>query len=346
MVKLNEKFALIALPRANLADSVIDLLLPGGLRVERALPLQIEDNWQRWVGEIRTKQLQDAGCYLIVTRPTSSPEILDADNQELMQRVCRFLDALLIVNTPYCGAGPLLLTGANVSGETRMRQMSNLPMPIRRAYNQGAILQVLERQAFEQADVVADSLSNIVAKQGHMRLKRAISAFMAAIHETRHDERLHQFCRCIDGIVLSGKGTGKRDFKTRTALFVGTGHDAVTDEIYEMRSAVEHLRPAESEATGCSDLRAQRVRVIERAVHAELIARHCLNRILANSNLLQDFENDARIGQFWTEEECKRRAAWGQPLCFENELAGAVEAQHISDEDVGMPARHQDGDAT
>ena len=184
MVKLNEKFALIALPRANLADSVIDLVLPGGLRVARALPLQIEDHWQRWVGEIRTKQLQDADCCLLVTCPTSSPEILDADNQDLMRRVCGFLDALLIVNTPFCAAGPLLLTGANVSGEIGIRQLSNLPMPIRRAYKQDAILQVLERQDFEQAAVVADSLSNIVARQGHIRLKRAISAFLAAVHES------------------------------------------------------------------------------------------------------------------------------------------------------------------
>lgn len=342
MIEPNVKFSLLALPRVNLAGLDADLALSKGLQVTRTLPLPIEDHWQRWIGEIRTRQLQDAGCYLWVTGPTSTPEVLDADNQELMRRICGFLDALLVVETPHCAANPFLLTGANVSGEIRVRQLSDLPMPIRRAYNQKAILRALTQQDFESAAVVADALSRITAEQQHMRLKRAISAFLAGIHETRHDERLHQFCRCIDGIVLSGKGSGKKDFKSRTALFTGAGHEAVADEIYEMRSAVEHLRPAESEAVGCADLKAQRIRVIERAVQAEIIARHCLNRILLSADLLRRFESDDQIKQFWALSEDEQRKAWGV-LNFDGDLAQAVETQFVGNDDLGLPASNDNG---
>lgn len=341
MIESNEKFALLALPRVNLIESVSNLVLPNGIRVTRTLPLQLAEQWQQWIGEIRAKQLQDAGCYLLVTGQTSSPEILDADNQELMRRICGFLDALLIVETPCCAAQPFLLTGANVLGEIRIRQVSSLFMPIRRAYNQKAILRALNQQDFESAAVAADALSSIIAGQQHTRFKRAISAFLAGIRDTRHDERLHQFCRCIDGIVLSCKGSGKKDFKSRTALFIGSGHETVADEIYEMRSAVEHLRPAESEAVDCADLKAQRIRVIERSVQAEIIARHCLNRILLSADLLHRFEDDEQIKQFWVLPESERRKAWGV-LNFDEDLVQAVELQFVENDDLGLPASNEE----
>ena len=338
MIESNEKFSLLSLPRVSLTSLDGDLVLSNGLRVMRTLPLSIEDHWQRWIGEIRVNELQDAGCYLLVTGQTSSPEILDADNQELMQRICGFLDALLIVETPYCAASPFLLTGANVSGEIRIRQVSNLHTPIR---HRSAKRRTLQQRDFEQAVIVAGSLTSIISSQIYMRLKRAISAFLAGIHDTRHDERLHQFCRCIDGIVLSGKGSGKKDFKSRTALFIGAVHEAVAEEIYEMRSAVEHLRPAESEAVGCANLKAQRMRVIERALQAEIIARHCLNRILLSADLLLRFENDEQIKQFWGMSEDDRRKAWGA-LSIDTDLAQVVEPRFVENDDLGLPPSNEE----
>jgi|GEM_PF-2307218 len=342
MIELNEKFALLALPRANLINSVKDLVLSNGLQVTRTLPLKIGGNWERWIGEIRVKQLQEAGCYLLVTGPTSSPEILDGDNQELMRRINGFLNALLIVKTPCLAAKPILLTGANVLGEIRVRQMIDLHTPICQAYNQSAIERVLNQKDLESAAIMADALLRINAEPQATRLKRAIVAFLAGIHEPRPDERLHQFCRCIDGIVLSGKGSGKKDFKSRTALFIGSGHETVAEEIYEMRSAVEHLRPAETEAIDCSDLKAQRTRVLVRAVQTEIIARRCLNRILLCADLLRRFENDEQIRQFWKLPENERKQAW-KALNFDEDLAQAVDPRLINNDDLGLHASNENG---
>jgi hypothetical protein len=53
--------------------------------------------------------------------------------------------------------------------------------------------------------------------------------------------RLHQFCRCIDGLILSEPGQGRNQFKSRTELFVGSRHHSLMGEIYAIRSDVEHL---------------------------------------------------------------------------------------------------------
>ena len=125
-------------------------------------------------------------------------------------------------------------------------------------------------------------------------------------------------------------------------MFIGSGHEAVTNEIYEMRSAIEHLRPAESEAVDCDDLKAQRMRVVERAVQAEIIARHCLSRILLCADLLRRFESDDQIKQFWEPPESERSKAWGV-LNFDEDLAQAVEPQFVENDDLGLPALNENG---
>ena len=332
-----EKFSLLVLPRMGLDDAITGLTLPGGLCLTRTLPLAIADHWQRWVGELRTKDIEGAGAYLLLSRHSQTPDVLDGDNQSLMQTVCQYWDAVMIVGTPFVSSCPKLLTGANVSGEIRIRQLSDLRIPVRRAYNQNAILRRLQSHDFDNAVVVSDNLSRIASGPGHVRLKRALSAFFTGIHDQRHDERLHQFCRCIDGIILSGKGSGRKDFNSRTALFIGSGHEVIADEIYQMRSAVEHLRPAESEAVACADLKAQRTRVLTRSVQAEMIARHCMRRILMTDNLLCQFKDDTYIGQFWTQSDSDRRSAWGDSIDFNNQLESAVDMQFVDNSDLGLP---------
>jgi hypothetical protein len=337
MINPNEKFALLALPKGGLDDSITDLMLVNGLYLTQTLPLPIADHWQRWIGDLRTKDIREAGAYLLLARPSQSPDILDGDNQSLMQDVCRYWDALLIVETPYVGKSPTLLTGANVSGEIKILQLLDLRQPQRRTYNQRAILRRLQQSDFANATGVAAGLASITSGKDHVRLKRALFAFFSGIHDTRHDERLHQFCRCIDGIILSGRGSGRKDFKSRTALFMGAGNEDVADEIYQMRSAVEHLRPAESEAVGCANLKEKRTRVLVRDVQAEMIARHCLTKILTDDNLLQQFKDDSNIEQFWVESDCVRKCRWGDAMDFCGELAHVVDEKFVDDNDLGLP---------
>ena len=118
-------------------------------------------------------------------------------------------------------------------------------------------------------------------------------------------------------------------------MFIGSGHEVVAEEIYEMRSAVEHLRPAESEAVDCPDLRAKRARVIERAIQAEIIARHCISQILLHADLVRRFENDDQIKELWELTESEQRKIWGC-LNFEANLASTVDPQFIEDEELGL----------
>ena len=53
--------------------------------------------------------------------------------------------------------------------------------------------------------------------------------------------RIHSDCRCIDGLILPDQGKTRQQFKSRTELFIGAEHHGLMSELYDIRSAVEHL---------------------------------------------------------------------------------------------------------
>jgi hypothetical protein len=228
------------------------------------------------------------------------------------------------------------VTGAQAEGEVSIRQIANLQMPVRMRFSTAGILQHVDKPALRTTSAVANALAIVRNTSNYLRLKRAISAFLAGVKDARVEERLHQFCRCIDGVILSGRGSGRKDFAARTTLFIGAGHDSVMREIYDMRSAVEHLRPAEVEAQRASDLRKQRTRVIERALQAEVVARHCLQRILLSELLRTCYRDDATLGTFWGRTESEQQAIWGPPSEYRMSMDGLVEQQFVDDEDRGL----------
>lgn len=76
---------------------------------------------------------------------------------------------------------------------------------------------------------------------GTWRLFRGLHIYTEARANGDILERLHQYSRCIDGLILPNAGETKRQFKSRTELFIGPRHHDMMGEIYDIRSAVEHL---------------------------------------------------------------------------------------------------------
>lgn len=73
------------------------------------------------------------------------------------------------------------------------------------------------------------------------RLFRTLHIYCEARSTPDILDRLRQYCRCIDGLILPKAGETKRQFKSRTELFIGPRHHELMGEIYDVRSAVEHL---------------------------------------------------------------------------------------------------------
>src|SRR4051794_40531103 len=94
-------------------------------------------------------------------------------------------------------------------------------------------------------------------------------------------------CR-FDGMLLLRPGEGKSQFRSKSELFIGPRHHALMGEIYDVRSAVEHLH--ENRYLEVFD-RAQRLELAKKELIVEYIARNALNRIIGNPDLWSHFAN-------------------------------------------------------
>jgi hypothetical protein len=68
------------------------------------------------------------------------------------------------------------------------------------------------------------TIETAVLAGGHWRLFRILHLYLEA-HTIEHNmDRLHQYCRCIDGLIVSKQGEARKQFNSRTELFIGPRH--------------------------------------------------------------------------------------------------------------------------
>jgi hypothetical protein len=77
------------------------------------------------------------------------------------------------------------------------------------------------------------------------RFTRVLFIFDNAVVMPSVHERLHQFCRCIEGLLLPKAGRTEKQFVSRTETFVGPSHHETMPALYQMRSKVEHMHDYE-----------------------------------------------------------------------------------------------------
>jgi hypothetical protein len=146
---------------------------------------------------------------------------------------------------------------------------------------------------------------------GHWRFFRTLFIYTEARAIADILDRIHQYCRCIDGLILPDVGKTKAQFKYRTELFIGPRHHDLIGEIYDERSAVEHLH--ENRYLESFD-RQTRLDLLKKEAITEHIARSAIARIVGDSNLWPHFANTSSLREFWALEETKRRQIWGDPI--------------------------------
>lgn len=144
-------------------------------------------------------------------------------------------------------------------------------------------------------------------------------------------DRLHQYCRCIDGLIVSKQGEAKKQFKSRSELFIGPRHHDMMGETYDVRSDVEHLH--ENKHLEVFD-RTARLELVKKLEMMEYIARSALLRIVLESKLWPHFANTPALQAFWALDEKQRRALWGASINPTDAVA-EFDPRYISDAQLG-----------
>jgi hypothetical protein len=143
--------------------------------------------------------------------------------------------------------------------------------------------------------------------------------------------RIRQYCRCIDGLILPDAGKTKQQFKSRTEVFIGSGHHGLMGELYDVRSAVEHLH--ENRYLEKFD-RALRLDLTKKEAIVEHITRTALARVIGDDALWPYFANTPALAKFWALAPAERQKIWENPIDPLTAIAG-FDPQFINDGELG-----------
>ncbi len=321
-----EKYALIAVNGATDISEVIDLgnglfELPGG-------GFRLPEHWREWIGSVESEQIETrTGLLLLAKRASDRPEVLDAENQQLQRQTQWLYWGLLATGRFWIQGGATQVTGTYSEGQVSVAQ-------------KGRMLDVFNIQGLQpvrigEADLrraarLAGNLGDLMVRRGMRRVKLALRTFWSAFEEKDLGQRIHQFVRVAsEGFA---KSFGHREFIERSRVFVGKGWMVECGQLYRMRNNAEHFNLPDSKLKRLPR-RASLERAYLRALQAEAIARHCVQRFVADKRLWKHFHNDLRVDAFWRKPRPDCTQLWGRALDLEAAVGG-FNSTHIPDEET------------
>jgi hypothetical protein len=271
----------------------------------------ISSRWREWLGTIRSNQLADCNLFLISKMQSDRPGIVDDEDVALQLRATQFYTGLLLAAMFSPSHEPVMLSGAMREGEIDVRQKYDFDIPLPQTAR--PYPPIFSRDIILAARI-CEKLALMSTKEHSVnmwRFFRTLDIYLRARTIPLILDRIHQYCRCIEGLILPKSGDTKRQFKSRTELFVGPKHHDFFGELYDIRSNVEHLH--ESRYVEGFD-REVRLDLLRKEIVAEYIVRKTISKILIDDKLWRYFGNNVALQSFWELPSDERREIWGTEM--------------------------------
>jgi hypothetical protein len=268
--------------------------------------LVLDDVWVKWLGTLETDAFRRSGLVITAKRARS---IIDNPRipHSLDRRVRLFHHALILSGCGYNSRA--LIVGGNTYGRhTHLGPISTgvtpSPRPPYRVYKR------ITEAEVKSASVMMLSMEQIYRHEPaspYRRLRKGFNCWIHGIQSVDLGERLHFFVRSIEAITKAATGDRSRKqgiaqtFKSRARTFVGTSRSsvAVIDQMYDLRSAIEHsylVMPKLRNPRGISRKEAFALR----ALQSEIIASTVYSRIFTKGELRAQLRSEKGLEDFWT----------------------------------------------
>jgi hypothetical protein len=322
-----EKYALVGLSVKTADDFPHGKIAPH-LWVLSQSRLEFPEEWTEWLGSIRAEDVADSNLLLLSKQPSQQPDVLDGENKRLQRLVSLFYVGLLLSSTFATSHKPVLLTGARRGDEMGIRQAGDFEAPVPCEFRPYPEISARE---LEDGARLGLKIQEMEQTRGRWRFFRVLQLYQETRAVPDLLERIHQYARCIDGLILPDPGRTKQQFKSRTELFIGPRHHELMGDIYDVRSAVEHLHVNRYLEEFNREVRLD---LLQKEAIAEYMARTSLSRIIDNPALWPCFSNTASLERFWAMSSQERQASWGEPQDINDALEG-YEPKYISDAMLG-----------
>ena len=305
-----EKYALVGL-EVKLKGAPPPEQIAPNLQVLTETTFDVPPEWREWLGSIRADQIQDYNLFLVSKLESPPPVDLKDENQLLEQRVLWFYTGLLLSAMFSSSHEPVVLVGERKDDEICVQQQADLDRPLSQIFRPYPSLVAADILLAARLALHLDSMQPDTEAVNFLRLLKTIEIYAKTRTIKDIFDRIHQYCRCIEGLILPAIGKTNRQFKSRTELFIGPEHHNLMGELYKIRSKVEHLN--ENRYLEPFD-REVRLGLVAKEAIVEYITRSALVRIICNEALWPHFENTAALNEFWSLSLDDQRNVWGDPI--------------------------------
>lgn len=312
-IQLGEKFAIIAFRGVSREDGLSDPVFLGkSTWALFASPIDVEKYWKGWLGSLWAEDISHSNFILVSKRRSKSPEVLNSENEALKQNVNISFWALLLLGLPEYESAHLL-SGANDSGVASLRSHSEL-QDFRRTHGLPEL--AVTSNVLQKINSVVTGLEAIYRTQKlYDRVQRGMDTFVKGMHEDNPQDRILHFVRAIEALIKPEIAKTKRQFKHRSQTFILPGKQvpSVLEEIYQIRSHVEHMHSWEIPLLA-HPAREREAIAFRRTRQAEELARETYLRICTSKKHREVFQTDSEIDSFWSLQDHIRKGIWGEGL--------------------------------
>ncbi len=284
--------------------------LSDGTRVMPGVPVPDLGAWKEWIGSIRMKNLERANLVLLIEEPSDNPETLDGVHQRLGNYLSR-LFYLVHLRSGIEYESAELLCGSSEQSTPRIRQMSRQPTFFQ---SDGYRRVPVTKEWLEDAITLCAGVTTLETNKAE-RVIRGLNTLLNGLKERTGQDRLHQFVRSLEALILPDEGKTRKQFTHRCQTFAQAGDDtrSLLQESFVMRSATEHLHPLDKAVQNYPVEQREAV-CWQRTRQIEHLARDAYSRVLRNADLRNHFLTDDAIADFWKLPDDQRLSLWGDPL--------------------------------
>lgn len=305
-----DKFAFLLLNNVHVHfPDGLPTQLKDGTRVLDKYPAPPDQHWESMVGSIRLQEIQEAN--LILARVTKGePYMLTQRDHETGDELAQ-VHALLQLGGVAEHKAANLVIGSIDGCNTYIRQLS----AIEKFYpTKGYVRIPITLDRLEQANNLALIVrSSKMSQTNFGRFGRGLHYLLNGFREVAGQDRLHNFVRALEALILPEPGATRKQFVHRCQLFAIASPEAkaVLEQSYDMRSDAEHLHDWDRSLQKTLPEKPEDV-ALWRTRQMEALVSFAYTQILSNPQLLQYFENETKLLAFWKNlSDADRIKIWG-----------------------------------
>jgi len=306
----NHKFAMVVLQDCDSAI-LTNRSLPNGTLVSTDVSDLLTPDWCRWLGDARTERLERANLVIIRHAISATPDVVDRELDILSAEVNVAFNMLMIGGVPKYREA-FSIRGAALNGELRPYQLGQMhtfyqsPSPP---------VSTITVDRLVAADAALRAFLDVEDGRQFQRFKTGIGRLIDGLRQKLAEERMHQYVRSLEALILPDPGSTCRQFVHRCLTFVGASdvHRNVLTESFGMRSDAEHLHDWRRTFAHYPESEQESV-ALRRLRQIEHLASTAYLRILCNGTLRRWFASDVEIAALWAKPDDERMKIWGSPI--------------------------------